>query len=61
MLPCVSLNFYESCEECVDEQICGLREVVLEVREATIKILSKTSLSDVLRREQRLKNQLGLS
>jgi Rrf2 family protein len=61
MLPCVSLNFYERCEECVDEQICGLREVVLEVREATIKILSKTSLSDVLRREQRLKNQLGLS
>ncbi|MBM3185598.1 MAG: Rrf2 family transcriptional regulator [Bacteroidetes bacterium] len=55
MLPCVSLNFYESCEECVNEEICGLRDVILEVREATIKILSKTSLADLLRREDVLK------
>ena len=55
MLPCVSLNFYESCEECVHEEICGLRDVILDVREATIKILSKTSLADLLRREDVLK------
>ena len=61
MLPCVSLNFYESCEECPNEQICGLRDVILEVREATIKILSKTSLSDILYREEVLKNQLDLN
>jgi Rrf2 family protein len=61
MLPCVSLNFYESCEECPNEQICGLRDVILEVREATIKILSKTSLSDILHREEVLKNQIDLN
>jgi Rrf2 family protein len=55
LLPCVSLNFYEPCGgECRHEEICGLRDVVLEVREASIKILSKTSLSDVLRRESKL-------
>lgn len=60
MLPCVSLNFYESCEECVNEEICGLRDVILEVREATIRILSKTSLADVLKREEILKARLKL-
>lgn len=54
LLPCVSLNFYEPCSECTHEEACGLRDVVLEVREASIKILSKTSLSDVLRRESKL-------
>ncbi|HWY12154.1 MAG TPA: Rrf2 family transcriptional regulator, partial [Bacteroidia bacterium] len=54
LLPCVSLNFYESCNECPYEETCGLRDVVLEVREASIKILSKTSLTDILRRESKL-------
>jgi len=55
MLPCVSLNFYEPCGgECVHEDVCGLRDVIKEVREASIKILSKTSLADVLKREDTL-------
>ncbi len=57
LLPCVSLNFYEPCLECVNEEICGLRNVVLEVREASIKILSKTSLSDIILRENKLKKK----
>jgi len=54
LLPCVSLNFYESCAECRHENTCGLRDVVLEVREASLKILSKTSLTDLILREKRL-------
>lgn len=57
MLPCVSLNFYEPCEECSHEATCGLRDVVLEVREATVGILSKTSLLDVIHREDRLRDR----
>ncbi len=57
LLPCVSLNFYEPCQECVNEDFCGLRDVVKEVREASIKILSKTSLADVLNRENKLKKK----
>lgn len=60
LLPCVSLNFYESCHDCPSEETCGLRDVVLEVREASIKILSKTSLADILKRETRLKNKKKL-
>lgn len=54
MLPCVSLNFYEPCEECENEKTCGLSSVMREVREATIAILSKTSIQDLLSREQDL-------
>lgn len=60
MLPCVSLNFYETCEECANEATCGLHDVMLEVREATIRILSKTSLSDMLEREENLRIKFGV-
>jgi Rrf2 family protein len=58
MLPCVSLNFYEKCEECLSEELCSLRQVALEVREASLKILSKTSLSDLIFKEKRLLRKL---
>ena len=54
LLPCVSLNYYEPCIECPHEELCGLHEVMLEVREASIHILSKTSLADLILREKKL-------
>lgn len=54
LLPCVSLNFYQKCDECVNEATCGVRDVFLEVRNATVKILSETSIADVIRREELL-------
>lgn len=54
LLPCASLNFYETCSECPDENTCALHDVVLEVREASLKILSKTSLIDLILKEKRL-------
>ena len=60
LAPCVSLNFYEPCTECVNEATCGLRQIILEVREASIKILSKTSLSDLIAREKKLERKLKI-
>lgn len=51
LLPCVSLNFYQKCEECDNEKTCGVRDVFVEVRDATLKILSETSIADVIIRE----------
>lgn len=53
LTPCVSLNFYEHCEECENEAICGLRSVALDVRDASLNILTKTSIADLVSREQR--------
>lgn len=57
MLPCVSLTFYEKCEECPDENTCGLHDIAFELREASLKILSKTSLTDLILREKRLERK----
>lgn len=59
LLPCVSLNFYERCADCPHEELCGLHEVMLEVREASIHILSKTSLADLILREKKLARKHG--
>lgn len=48
LLPCVSLNFYEKCDDCVDEEICGLRKVMTITRDATLKILEKKTLHDII-------------
>ncbi len=55
LLPCVSENYYEPCEECKDESFCGLRSVMQEVRDATVQMLQDTTLADILRREDRLR------
>ena len=53
LVPCVSLNFYEKCEECPNEHNCGLRDVMREVRDASLQILAKTSLAELIRREEK--------
>jgi Rrf2 family protein len=52
LLPCVSLNFYERCDDCKDEVTCGIRKTFIEVRDATLKILSETTLEDILKKDK---------
>ncbi|WP_440133769.1 RrF2 family transcriptional regulator [Chitinophaga sancti] len=51
LLPCVSLNYYERCENCKDETVCGLNEVMSKVRDASLKILENKTLKDILTRQ----------
>jgi Rrf2 family protein len=48
MLPCVSLYFYERCANC-DEDNCGLHDTMIEVRDATLKILEGKTVADLVR------------
>ena len=48
LLPCVSLNYYEPCDECVDEETCGLHSIMVDVRDETLKIVANKSLKDIL-------------
>lgn len=59
LLPCVSLNFYERCEECIDEGYCGIRDVMKDVRDATLKILIETSIADMIAKEDSIKEQIA--
>ena len=47
MLPCVSLNFYEKCEDC-NEKFCGLNKVMILTRDATLKVLEKKTICDLI-------------
>jgi len=51
MLPCVSENYYEKCEECNDEQSCVIRKAIKEVRDETVVILKKYTLNKIIERE----------
>jgi len=58
-LPCVSLNFYEKCEECIDEKTCGIRDVFIELRDKTLQILEANTLADMVERENKLSTLLN--
>lgn len=47
MLPCVSLNFYKRCDNC-DETSCGLHDIMISVRDATLAVLETKTLRDLL-------------
>jgi len=47
LIPCVSLNFYEKCEGC-DEATCAVNKVMVQTRDATLKILEKKTLNDLI-------------
>lgn len=47
MLPCVSLYFYQRCENC-NEKRCALHDMMIEVRDATLNIVEKRTLIDLM-------------
>ena len=46
MVPCVSLNFYEKCDDCPDENTCAVHELMIEVRDNTLRVLENKTLAD---------------
>lgn len=48
LLPCVSLNFYKKCDDCVDEEQCSLNRLMIEVRDNTLKVLESKTLADLV-------------
>lgn len=56
---CVSQMAYEPCG-CPDEETCGLRLVMGDVRNAIAGILDNTSLADIAKRQGTLRKKLEL-
>ncbi|HEY0677707.1 MAG TPA: Rrf2 family transcriptional regulator [Chitinophagaceae bacterium] len=46
LLSCVSLNFYERCDNC-NEKTCGINRAMAEARDAILKVLEKRTLNDI--------------
>ena len=58
-IKCVSQMSYEPCG-CPDEETCGLRMVMGDVRNAIADILDNTSLADVADRQNVTRKKLGI-
>jgi DNA-binding IscR family transcriptional regulator len=50
---------YESCG-CPEEETCGLRLVMSDVRNAIAGILDNTSLADVTKRQDAIREKLSI-
>lgn len=57
---CVSQMAYEPCG-CPDEQTCGLRLAMSDVRNAIADILDNTSLADITKRQSVIREKLHLN
>ena len=58
LLPCVTFKYYEECSHCKDENTCGVRFYIREVRDETVKILKRTTLAGILNAENKLIKEL---
>lgn len=46
MLPCVSLNYYRSCDDC-DEKECEVKGVFEQVRDRTLEVLNGKTIKSL--------------
>lgn len=44
---CVSLNYYEKCDDCDDESTCSLNKLMIQVRDANLHVFRNTTLEDL--------------
>lgn len=44
---CVSLNYYEKCDDCDDETTCSLNKLMVQVRDANLHVFRNTTLEDL--------------
>ena len=47
LVPCVSLNFYEPCNDCPDEATCSVNRLMIQVRDSTLNVFRNTTLADL--------------
>jgi Rrf2 family protein len=57
LIPCVTYKYYQPCQHCKDEHTCGIRSIVKDIRDETVNLLKKISLSDIIKREESLINE----
>ncbi len=48
MVPCVSLNFYEKCDDCPDEAACAVHKLMIQVRDSALEVYRNTTLADLV-------------
>ncbi len=47
LLPCVSLNYYEACDDCPSEEECSIHRLMIKVRDSTLEIFRNHTVADL--------------
>jgi len=50
LLPCASLNFYERCSDCKDEDECLLRHGLMTIRNETLKAMQGITIASLVKK-----------
>lgn len=45
---CVSLHFYGKCDDCVSEEACKIRPLMMKVRDANLNVYENATLADMI-------------
>jgi len=56
-VPCASLKFYDTCQECEDEETCSVSHAFIQIRNATLELMKADTLEDMVKTENRLKTR----
>lgn len=48
LVPCVSINFYEPCDDCTDEAACTLKKEFSWVRDEAEKLMDQVTLNKLI-------------
>lgn len=59
LVPCVSQFAYMKCDDCQDEETCGIRIVMKQVRDVMGEILDGTTLADVIKEVEARSGRAG--
>ena len=57
MVPCVSLNFYEKCDDCPDENTCVVHNLMIQVRDSALQVYRNNTLADIIVKSEILNSE----
>lgn len=60
MVPCVSLNFYEHCDDCPSEEACSVHGLMIQVRDSMLNVLNNNTLADIIAMEAQVSEKSAL-
>jgi len=56
LAPCVSRTAYAPCDDCPNEQLCGLKIILEDLHAQTTQLLSEKTVADIALESQKLAN-----
>ena len=56
LVPCASLNYYETCEDCQDEATCAIKKELVLIRDQTLAAMEAVTLDKLFEEDAKKLN-----